>query len=442
MNQSALFHFFSMKTRTEVVLFAPAFLLLILGWYSHAASAYHGLDDVILQSYSRGVSIHQHDLNALPWFPSDDFCFRNGWNMNYKALHNMTCIGNGLRCTIVSLPHSSMERVLFWSYDTASRVYESPSLPLCDDVDESSTMQSMNESSLKQTNMSALENQWMTPSVAEIKQEITTDTVPFDRIAKRSLPIPNTDMNHTPFLREATRNGTARRRKKPRAKVRPSAISMETASKMHTTLPVLRTFLRHMVAFVQQQIPQVIVVLKLVTNVLFILLRSVYSAMTTVFIPFAKKEWRKYHPLIVLFCIQQQHALIKHCTFLYIMVTKVVDQWQRGKIPEASGWMVATATKSEMDRPMEEPVLPYYLQAVVTDTPEWIPNISVATPILLWNRSVATDPRESTRPAESSSNAVVESVTTPVADWNDTITALVIRLSLIVIMCVLIAISQ
>jgi hypothetical protein len=331
-----------------------------------------------------------------------------------------------------------MELVLYWSYDTAPNVSEAPSLPLRDEIAENSNIKTINESPLQRTNMSITENQWKTPSDASGEQDIMTDTV-----ANSAWPAPSNDMNHTPFLREKKRNGTTSRRKKQRTKIQPSAISMTTASKLHTTLPVMRSILRHMIAFVKQQIPQLIEFLKLVTSVLSLILRTLYTAMITVFIPFAKKEWQKYHPLIVLFCMQQQHTLIKHCTFLCIMVAKLVDQWKSGFIPEETGLVVETAAtppSSEINRPIEGPVLPYYLHAVVADTPEWLPNISVSTSVMLLNSSTVVE--KEAVDADSSQNAIAESIETQVADWNDTITALVIRLSLIVIMCILIAISQ
>lgn len=438
-SQFIAFALLKMIVRTQLPVFAPLFLLMTFGLHSHAASSIHGLDDILSQTHSEGAIIHRHSLNVAPLLPFDvhRFLRRYDGNMHRYALNNITRGGDFLRSNCIVMSASLLERVFCRSYDSSAEISESPALPR-HYVDENCTLERMSNSSLQ------TENLGMESFVSTAKHDTKAYVMPVKQISNVAQPVTSDDMNHTPFLREVKRNGTARRRKKQKAKMQPPSISMTTASKIHTTLPVLESVVHHVFAFVTHRIPQLIVFLKLVANLLFLLLRAVYTTMTTVVIPFAKKEWQKYHPLILLFCIQQQHTLIKHCTFLYIMVTKMVEKWSIGNIPEETGPVgetaIATSPSFEIDRPVGEPVMPYYLHAFATENPELLPNISVTESVATLNGSVVAD--NDKMKEGSSQDAVVESVETSVADWNDSITALVIRLSLIAIMCVLIAISQ
>ena len=205
---------------------------------------------------------------------------------------------------------------------------------------------------------------------------------------------------------------------------------------------MLRSVLHHTFAFVKQRTPHLLVFLKLVTSLLLSVIQHIYAGMMTVVVPFVSKEWQKYHPLVVLFCLQQQHALIKHCTLLYIVVTKLLDKWKNGNATEQVPEVTNTTTSLVEIEPSvsaESQLLPYFAHPLISNDAV-VPNISVTTSVLLANRSSTAE--EPTVWTTLPTNALEECAQAPVADWNDTITAFIIRVSMIVIMCILIAISQ
>jgi hypothetical protein len=380
-----------------------------------------------------------HQLLLLPTLAHlnhDNTMKQRDWKMIGCAPHRDIGDMPKRSLSTISLPNPVLEELVVLSYDTTkdqSDLCQVPPVRSSFCREEEITIWDMVSptTSSQTTGMITLQNSMPGYDVSSI------DNVHMNPIDTKIVPRTNMDSK--------TNTGSTRHRRQRRLKTNPTKLQRPSAwmtniySKLQITIQTIATMisiLNQMIVLLRKQMPKLVVLWNALRSILYIAWRDIHTTISTHVIPSVQQEWHKYQPMIWLFLVQERQKFLQY----YTQSTTILPAPQQQQQP----WQLSPSKKNNCttivmhDHPLV--VISDQNNTTTTEEEDLVVLGSTGEAAAMMMCPVVVVIATAETPLSTTTNVVdMQDVD---GDWNDTIMAFVVRLSIMMILCYVLAISQ
>jgi hypothetical protein len=373
-----------------------------------------------------------HQLLILPTLARlnhDNTMKQRDWKMIGCALHRDIGDMPKRSLSTISLPDPVLEELVVLSYDTTKNESDLCHVPpvrssFCREEEITIWDMVSPTTSSQTTGMTTPQNSMPGYDVSSIVPSI--DNVHMNAIDTKIVPRTNMDSKTNTGSTRHRRRRQRRLKTNPTKLQQPSAWMTNIYSKLQITIRTIATMisiLNQMITVLRKQMPKLVVLLNALRSILYILWREIHTTISTHVIPSVQQEWHKYQPMIWLFLVQERQKFLQY----YTPSTTVLPAPQQQQQP----WQLSPSKSNCTAIVMHDHPL-----VVISDQNNTVVLGSTGEAAMMGQVVVVATAET---PLSTTTNVDMQDVG---GDWNDTILAFVVRLSIVVILCYILAISQ
>jgi hypothetical protein len=379
-----------------------------------------------------------HQLLILPTLARlnhDNTMKQRDWKMIGCALHRDIGDMPKRSLSTISLPDPVLEELVVLSYDTTKNESDLCHVPpvrssFCREEEITIWDMVSSTTSSQTTGMTTPQNSIPGYDVSSI------DNVHMNPIDTKIVPRTNMDSK--------TNTGSTRhrRRRQQRLKTNPTKLQQPSAwmtniySKLQITIRTIAamiSILNQMIVLLRKQMPKLVVLLNALRSILYIAWRDIHTTISTHVIPSVQQKWHKYQPMIWLFLVQERQKFLRYYTPSTTILPAPLQQQQQQQQPLQLSQSKNNCITIVMH---DHPLVVISDQNNTTTTEEDRVVLGSTGEAAMMGQKVVATTAET--PLSTTTNVDMDVG----EDWNDTIVAFVVRLSIMVILCYVLAISQ